>query len=207
MHKTGTYEYTGHFAPNDYTIKVEIESGEYNDYYSGGTYAYGTALQMWVQINPHYVFHYWEDQDGNRIYPESIGGNGYIGKTTVLGNTTYKLVASPHVYTITVSANPNEGGTVSGGGDYTYKKDVVLSATANSGYRFDHWSDGSTDNPHTITSQIDKEYIAYFYVNTFKVMTSASPEDGGSVSGGGVYNNGTVATIEAIPNEGYNFVG
>ena len=42
----GTYEYTGYFAPNSYTVSVSIESGEYQSYYPGGTYAYGTVLEM-----------------------------------------------------------------------------------------------------------------------------------------------------------------
>ena len=39
---------------------------------------------------------------------------------------------------------------------------AVLYATANSGYRFDHWSTGSTSNPYTLTVTSDTVIIAYF---------------------------------------------
>ena len=47
-------------------------------------------------------------------------------------------------YTITVSANPAAGGTVAGGGTYRGGKTCTLTATANVGYVFDGWYEGST---------------------------------------------------------------
>ena len=39
---------------------------------------------------------------------------------------------------------------------------AVVTATANSGYLFDHWSDGTTINPYTFTVTSDTTIIAYF---------------------------------------------
>ena len=39
---------------------------------------------------------------------------------------------------------------------------AVLYATANSGYHFDHWSDGSTSNPYSLTVTDDLDLIGYF---------------------------------------------
>ena len=39
---------------------------------------------------------------------------------------------------------------------------AVLYATANSGYRFDHWSDGSTSNPYSLSVTDDLDLIGYF---------------------------------------------
>ena len=47
-------------------------------------------------------------------------------------------------HTITVTASPTEGGTVSGGGKYGYGKSCTISAIANAGYAFDGWYEGST---------------------------------------------------------------
>lgn len=47
-------------------------------------------------------------------------------------------------YTITVSASPTDGGNVSGGGKYRSGKTCTLTATANAGYLFDGWYEGST---------------------------------------------------------------
>lgn len=40
--------------------------------------------------------------------------------------------------------------------------DAVLNAVPANGYRFDHWSTGSTDNPYTLTVTSDTTIIAYF---------------------------------------------
>lgn len=65
-------------------------------------------------------------------------------------------------YTITVSANPSNGGYVTGGGTYNYGATVNLTANAYSGFNFVHWQDGNTNNPRTITVTGNATYTAYF---------------------------------------------
>jgi uncharacterized protein (TIGR02145 family) len=65
-------------------------------------------------------------------------------------------------YTIATSANPADGGTVTGGGTYNEGVPVTLRANANTNYTFDHWQDGSTSNPRTITVTASATYTAYF---------------------------------------------
>jgi hypothetical protein len=45
-------------------------------------------------------------------------------------------VGNPQTYTITVSANPTNGGTVTGGGTYNEGTYCSVFATPNSGYEF-----------------------------------------------------------------------
>lgn len=52
--------------------------------------------------------------------------------------------------TVTVLANPSNGGTVSGGGTYPVGTNVQISASANSGWTFAGWSDGGAQT-HNIT--------------------------------------------------------
>ena len=62
------------------------------------------------------------------------------------------------IYTVTLTASPSEGGTVSGGGPSTdYERTV--SATPNSGYRFVRWSAGG-DQSHTVHG--NQTLTAYF---------------------------------------------
>ena len=49
-----------------------------------------------------------------------------------------------------------------GDGVFDYGTTITLHAIANNGYRFDHWSTGSTDNPYTLTVTNDTTIIAYF---------------------------------------------
>ena len=60
---------------------------------------------------------------------DSTGGN-------ITSATTLYAVWERIYYTVTLSANPSEGGTVSGGGTYAAGTKVTISATANEGYEF-----------------------------------------------------------------------
>lgn len=77
-----------------------------------------------------------------------------------------------HVYPVTpndsisvvsvVSANSAQG-TVRGSGTYPVGSDrVMLYATANPGYRFDHWASGNTANPIFYYPTLDYSDTAYF---------------------------------------------
>ncbi len=65
-------------------------------------------------------------------------------------------------YTITVNANNDAWGTVTGGGTYADQATATLTATPNSGYAFVQWQDGNTDNPRTITVTENATYVATF---------------------------------------------
>ena len=69
-------------------------------------------------------------------------------------------------YTITVTANNATMGTVTGGGEYEEGSSVTLTATANAGFVFKNWEDGSTNNPRIVTVTGDATYTANFAVQT-----------------------------------------
>ena len=52
-------------------------------------------------------------------------------------------------YMLTLAANNDSYGTVSGGGEYEPDTEVELKATPNSGYKFSQWSDGDTNATRT----------------------------------------------------------
>ena len=111
-------------------------------------------------------------------------------------------------YTVTLSVNNSAMGSVSGGGTYTQGATATISATPNNGYHFDHWSDGNTQNPRTITVTQDVSLTAYFVqdeVQTYTVTVFSNNTTMGTVTGGGTYEQGTTVQISAIPNNGYHF--
>ncbi len=65
---------------------------------------------------------------------------------------------------VTITAIPDQAGhgTVSGGGLYTIGETAILTATPLGNNVFDHWQDGNTDNPRTITVGTTATYTAYF---------------------------------------------
>ncbi len=65
-------------------------------------------------------------------------------------------------YTITVTANNDAYGTVSGGGTYDSAATATLTATANEGYKFVNWSDGNSNNPRIVTVTANASYMANF---------------------------------------------
>jgi len=95
------------------------------------------------------------------------------------------------------------------------------------GYRFDHWSDGITDNPRTFTVTQDTLLAAFFmlddiphdtvYVYLHDTITVGEPMDfydlsvnsvqsTGIAVGSGHFSEGTVVEIAAIPVAGNHFV-
>ena len=71
--------------------------------------------------------------------------------------------------TVAVTANPAEGGTVSGSGAYAEGTGCTLTATPAEGYTFQNWTENgevvSTENPYTFTVTGDRELVANFAVS------------------------------------------
>ena len=152
-----------------------------------------------------------------------------------LSDLTSNTTVNPGLYSagnkvveITVSANPAEGGTVSGGGTYAYDKPVTVTATPNAGYVFEGWyGTYKKNNGETVTEQMstnanlsytfnptrDIQMTAQFKKNTYIVVLYATElmrqitNKGGTVTGSGTYEQGKQVTITATPAEGYVFDG
>ncbi len=65
-------------------------------------------------------------------------------------------------YTISLTASPTEGGTVTGGGNFNEGDEVTIKATPASGYKFVKWSDGNTNATRTFDATEDKSLTATF---------------------------------------------
>ncbi len=115
-------------------------------------------------------------------------------------------------YTVSVSANPAIGGTVTGGGTYPQGQSCTVTATANDGYNFVNWTEGgnvvSTQANYTFVVNGNRNLVANFEaeVQTYNIRLSANPMLAGTVSGGGTFQEGETCTATASPNNGYNFV-
>ena len=118
-------------------------------------------------------------------------------------------VVQPVHVTVSTSASPSEGGTVSGGGEYLVGALVTATATANPTYAFVNWTDGGTivsaDTAYQFAATVNRELVATF-VPTYDVTTSALPLSGGTTSGDGNYRSGETVTLTASPAAAYRFV-
>ena len=99
-------------------------------------------------------------------------------------------------------------GSVYGGGTFPYGTEITIGATANTGFHFVGWQDGSMNNPRTLTVVEDATYTASFDVNPVQSysVTVYYDENQGFVIGAGTYVEGSTATLAAIPADGYQFV-
>ena len=119
------------------------------------------------------------------------------------------------VAVVGVSANPLEGGSVSGGGSYNKNASVTVKATPKEGYEFVKWTENgkeaSSEASYSFTAASDRNLVAEFKEiqpepKVYQVQVSAEPSEGGSVSGGGGYEENSPVTVKAAATEGYEFV-
>lgn len=114
------------------------------------------------------------------------------------------------MYTLCISVNPLEAGSVSpSGGTYKSGVEVTLTASPASGYTFDYWcgsASGTTSNI-TITMDSDKCLTANFKaIQTYSLTININPSGAGSVfPSDGEYEYGVQVTLIANPYSGYSF--
>lgn len=124
----------------------------------------------------------------------------------VTGDSSISASFAKNQYSLTVQSFNTSLGTVAGEGVYDYLDTVVVTATATAPhYFFERWSDGSTDSSHSIVITGNMMLTAYFAIDTHTVSVIADSIAHGSVSGGGRYTYGTVATLTAASYSGYQF--
>ena len=117
---------------------------------------------------------------------------------------------------ISVSVNPANGGTVSGGGSFEKEQSCTVTAIPSADYVFKNWTENgsqvSSDANYTFTVTGNRDLVANFTYNGgaqiqyFTVNVSSNPVEGGEVQGGGTYREGKPCTIKAIPKSVYTFI-
>ena len=126
----------------------------------------------------------------------------------LLASAFLGLQAQDH--TVTLSVNPADAGTTSGGGTFATGTEVTVSASPAAGYQFVNWTESgvqvSATASYTFTIEADRALVANFSLLQYSITVSSSPEEGGSVTGGGTYDHGEQVTITASPSAGYSFV-
>ena len=150
-----------HWDCNDqhllYIDDVTIVEGV-NQSTGSGNFNYGETCVVTATPNADYNFVNWTE-NGTQVSAEATYSFTVTGDRDLVANFSQVL---PTYYTISVTANPSNGGTVTGGDSYVAGSTATLTATANEGYTFTQWQDGNTDNPRTITVTGDASYTAYF---------------------------------------------
>ncbi|MFC2095299.1 fibronectin type III domain-containing protein [Candidatus Bipolaricaulota bacterium] len=110
---------------------------------------------------------------------------------------------------LTVKVSPWGSGTVTPAmGDHSYleNQSVDIIATANSGYRFDHWEGAVSGTSPTASILMDGiKSITAVFTRQVELTVAVRPSGAGTVSGAGLYDAGSTATTTVTAGSGYCF--
>lgn len=193
------------------TATVAVGGGEGT---VSATVEQGTSVTLTATPNSGYVFANWT----NNLNTDVVTVNPYTVTATADVTYTANFQEEAVTYTISVSADPVEGGTVTGGGTYDKGANATLTATPNANYDFVNWTKNGVEVGTDATMFIenitaDAEYVANFdYTGSFVAITTSVETigggEGGTVIGGGNYANGGTVTLTATPSgTNYRFMG
>ena len=184
----------------EYTVSVSASPTSGGTMEGGGSYEEGASCTVRATAASGYNFVNWTE-DGNQVSSNASYTFTVEGDRTLVANFT------AGTYVISVSVNPENGGTATGAGGYEYGQSCTLRATANNGYTFTNWTENgsqvSTDASYTFTVNNDRTLVANFTqqitlptVTTSQVtnITETSATGGGNVTDDG----GATVTVRGI---------
>lgn len=193
----------GVFTINSYTVNSSASPLAGGQTTGTGDYTHGQIATITASPAAGYSFVNWTE---NGIVVSSQTQYSF----TVTDNRNLVANFEPLSYTVSLQANPSAAGNTHGTGVYQHGENVTIEALPNENYSFINW----THNGTVVSSQAnysfvptqDMELVAHFSLDSYQVSLEASPADGGTFSGDGNYNPGSTATLQAIPNEGFDFI-
>ncbi|MDY6893302.1 MAG: cohesin domain-containing protein, partial [Chloroflexota bacterium] len=185
---------TAHFGRDSYTLTTNVDPAEGGTVTGGGDYDCGTTVEVEaISANEYWQFTGWSGDLSGMENPTTIYIDG--PKTITAGFALDQCLLNTNV-------TPPDGGSVSGGGSYDCGSTAIIEATpADECWKFLGWGGDFTgpENPASIVLNGSKTVTAYFDKYEYTVTTQAIPAEGGTISGGGVYDCGTVASVTANP--------
>lgn len=129
---------------------------------SGGGYCLeGSECILTASPNAGYSFTNWTEND-------EVVSTSSEYSFTVIANRNLEANFSALSYSIDISANPSNGGVVSGGGSFNYGQNCTVSAVANNGYIFANWTENGnvvSNNPnYTFAVNSNRILVANFTI-------------------------------------------
>lgn len=132
---------------------------------SDGTYTYN-VYRDGSQVASNVSQTNYTDQNLSYGTYEYTVRTNYYGGLSAPSEPASVTVTEPESYTVSLSVNPNDAGTAQGEGTYVEGTSVTVSATANTGYIFDKWTENgsqvSSNANYTFTITSDRNLVANF---------------------------------------------
>lgn len=190
---------TAHFIPSHQVSLFSLPS-EGGSVSGSGVYPHGETTTIEAAPSDEYVFDAW-------IYDDQVIDT-VSSLTMKIDQDTSLTARFVPGYDLSLSANPSGGGEVDGDGCYPEGERVDIEAISDDGYAFEAWlSHGdtvTTDSAYSFILTRDSRLTAHF-APKHRLILSANPTTGGSVSGDGYYMEGRKITITARPHKSYRF--
>ena len=201
-----TYDRSMFFTGSNFEVmtpqfNIEVNNSDWGSVTGNTNLAIGESTTLTPTPNTGYGFKYWlkngESFDNNNDNTLTVTYTEYVIYTAIFDIN----------YTISTSVLNNDYGTIMGGGTYLKGTEISLIATPNEGYAFVKWLKdneeftGNIDNPLTIIIVENVTYTAVFD-RIYTITTNSSNNNYGSVTGGGIYLNGSDVILIATPNAG-----
>lgn len=194
-----------------YTVTVKVETEGTGTVTGGGTYSAGKNAALTATPADGYVFAGWF-KEGDLENPVSTDAEF----TYSLEEDRTFVARFDKKYTVTLSSEPEGGGSVSqsGSGEYMQGDSVTVTAQPAENYTFLGWFDASAASADPISAEASYTFevqndvqLAARFSASYTLDLTVSPAEGGNVSGGGNFSGGTVVTVTATPADGYRFAG
>lgn len=177
------------YIPLPFSLTIHAVNGKVN----APQYACD-SLELFATPNYGYHFDHWSD--GNADNPRAI---------ELTQDTTFEAIFEPNKYSIIVFCDSTRGTIEGSSGDFDYLTKLTYNAVANYGYHFDHWSDGSTENPRIVSITRNISLEAFFVPNSYTIYIVCNPSQG-TISGAGTYEYLESCIVQAYPNRGFSFL-
>ncbi len=180
---------TFQFDPENFTV---ISEGEYIE-----------VPDQWTQYN------YFLGDHAGEVYRFAIQ---YVSHDDYMLMLDKFEVGAATTYTLTLDATPEDGGQVTGAGEYAAGQEVTVTAIPATGFAFDNWADADGNQVSTSATYIfnmpgnNLSLTAHFVPATYNLVLKVSPEDAGTTQGEGSYFHNEVVTVSTTANEGFEFL-
>ncbi|MFO7873425.1 MAG: InlB B-repeat-containing protein [Bacteroidales bacterium] len=194
---------TAHFELKTYTISAIADPEDGGTVTGTGTYQHGETVTLEALPATGYEFVEWT-ANGEWTHSDS--------EYTFTAEQDRDLTAhfQLKVYAIDAAADPADGGTVTGAGDYAHGQEVTLTAAPEEGYYFVEWTEDdahvSDDEIYTFDAEEDRSLTAHFEKFEYVITATADPLEAGTISGTGTYEHGEEVTLTATSESAYQFI-
>jgi hypothetical protein len=187
------------------TVAVMANPANAGTVSGGGVYPSGTTVTVTAVAKSGYSFTNWTE---NGVIQS--GSPGYTFVLSASRNLVANFAANQAIYTVTGGAGNNGSVSPSGPLPVGAGSGVTFTATPGTGYQVNQWlvnglvaqSGGLTFALQNVESNTA---VTVSFSAEPTVVVTASPANGGSVTGAGSYEMGSIVAVTAAANYGYTF--